>query len=508
MSSRWCWAVPFWAWRIGAWFEAGPTGVGKTGTWPALAPFVPSLADADGFGVDGGMLPALNARLGAHRVLTAKEDVLPYGFDGTATLKQLPAAVVFPANAEDVAFVVRLARERRVPLVTRGSGTGLSGGSVPVAGALVLCLAKMDRILEVDTANLTLRAEAGAITQKVYEAADAAGLFYPPDPGSMKISTIGGNVAENSGGLRGLKYGVTRDYVMGLEVVLADGSICWLGSKCVKDVAGYNLRDLFVGSEGTLGVVTQVLLKLLPRPAARRTLLATFVTMEAAAGAVSAIIAAKVIPCTLEFLDRKTISCVEDYSRVGLPRDAEAVLLIETDGHPAAADADADAVEEICREQGAGMVRRAADAGEAARLASARRSAFSALARLRPTTILEDVTVPRSELAGMVRAVQAIAEKHALQIATFGHFGDGNLHPTILTDERDAAEMHRVEVALAEIVEETLQRGGTITGEHGVGLAKKPFLRRQLGDASFELLRLVKHALDPHGLLNPGKIFD
>lgn len=454
------------------------------------------------------LVSTLTARLGAHRVLTAREDILPYGFDGTATLKQLPACVVFPATTEDVAFVVRLAREHRAPVVTRGSGTGLSGGSVPLPGAVVLCLAKMDRILEVDTANLTLRAEAGAITQKIYEAADAVGLFYPPDPGSMKISTIGGNVAENSGGLRGLKYGVTRDYVMGLEVVLADGSVAWLGSKCVKDVAGYNLRDLFIGSEGTLGVVTQVLLKLLPRPAARQTLLATFTAMDAAAATVSAVIAAKIIPCTLEFLDQKTLRCVEDFAKVGLPRDAAAILLIETDGHPAAVADEADAIEKLCTAHGASSVRRAATAAEAARLATARRSAFSALARLRPTTILEDVTVPRSELAGMIRAVEVIAQKHDLDIATFGHFGDGNLHPTILTDERDHAEMHRVEAAFADIVEETLKRGGTITGEHGVGLAKKPFLKRQLGDNSYQLLRLVKRALDPDGLLNPGKIFD
>ncbi len=451
---------------------------------------------------------ALSARLGAHRVLTAPEDILPYGFDGTATLKQLPACVVFPRDAADVAFILRLAHEHRAPVITRGSGTGLSGGSVPLPGSIVLCLAKLDRILELDTANLTLRAEAGVITQKIYETADAAGLFYPPDPGSMKISTIGGNVAENSGGLRGLKYGVTRDYVMGLEVVLADGSICWLGSKCVKDVAGYNLRDLFIGSEGTLGVVTQVLLKLLPKPTARQTLLATFAAMDAAAATVSAVIAAKIIPCTLEFLDQKTLRCVEDFARVGLPRDAAAILLIETDGHPAAVADEAAAIEKLCQAHGATSVRRAANAAEATQLASARRSAFSALARLRPTTILEDVTVPRSELAGMIRAVEAIAEKHDLNIATFGHFGDGNLHPTILTDERDGAEMHRVELALVDIVEETLKRGGTITGEHGIGLAKKPFLKRQLGDQSYELLRLVKRALDPDGLLNPGKIFD
>jgi len=366
----------------------------------------------------------------------------------------------------------------------------------------------MDRILEVDAANLTLRAESGAVTQAIADAAEAAGLFYPPDPGSMKISTIGGNVAENSGGLRGLKYGVTRDYVLGLEVVLADGTVCWLGSKCVKDVAGYNLRDLFIGSEGTLGVVTQALLKLVPRPAARQTLLASFSAMDAAAETVSAIIAARIIPCTLEFLDRRTIECVEAHAKVGLPPDAEAILLIETDGHPAAVADEAATIEALCRSGGATSVRLAGDAAEGARLATARRSAFSALARLRPTTILEDVTVPRSELAGMIREVGAIAARHRVQIATFGHFGDGNLHPTILTDERDAAEMLRVEAALEDIVAAALARGGTITGEHGVGLAKKRFLRKQLGDGSYELLLAVKRALDPQGLLNPGKIFD
>lgn len=451
---------------------------------------------------------ALNPTLADADILTEQEDLIPYGFDGTATLKERPLAVVFPRSTEQVAAVVTWARQGKIPIVSRGNGTGLSGGSVPVAGGIVLCLNHLDRIIELDPANLTLRAQAGVVTQEIFTAADAAGLFYPPDPGSMKISTIGGNVAENSGGLRGLKYGVTRDYVLGMEVVLADGSICRLGTACVKDVAGYSLRDLFIGSEGTLGIVTEVLLKLLPRPAARSTLLATFSAMDEAAATVSAIIAAGIVPCTLEFLDRRTIRCVEDFAHVGLPTDAEAVLLIEADGHAAAVADDVVQIETLCREHQATTVRVAANAAEATRLATARRSAFSALARLRPTTILEDVTVPRSELAGMIRDVETIARQHDVQIATFGHFGDGNLHPTILTDERDTAEMHRVEAAITAIVEAALARGGTITGEHGVGLAKKPFLRRQLGDASYTLLQTIKRSLDPDGLLNPGKIFD
>jgi glycolate oxidase len=454
------------------------------------------------------MIDRLIALLGREHVLTEREDLIPYSFDATAVLRQLPGVVVFPATAAEVAAVLRLAAEHRVAVVARGSGTGLSGGSVPSPGSLVLCLVRMNRILEVDARNFTLRAQPGVLTQAIFDAADAAGLFYPPDPGSMKVSTIGGNVAENSGGLRGLKYGVTRDYVMGLEVVLADGSVCTLGNKCVKDVAGYSLKDLFIGSEGTLGIVTEVLLRLLPKPAARQTLLATYATMEAAAETVSAIIAARIVPCTLEFLDARTIRCVEDYTHAGLPTDAAALLLIEVDGHPAAVVEDAARIRETCGAHGATSVRVAADAAEAARLAAARRSAFSALARMRPTTILEDATVPRSELARMIRFIQDTGARHRLTIATFGHFGDGNLHPTFLTDERDADEMRRVDLAMKEIFAEALALGGTITGEHGVGLAKRDFLRAQLGDGTHALLRQVKRALDPGNLLNPGKIFE
>lgn len=450
----------------------------------------------------------LKQLLGDAEVLSESEDIIPYSFDGTAALKQRPLCVVFPRSTDEVAACVRLASEHQVAIVTRGSGTGLSGGSVPLANSMVLCLVKLDRIMEVDAENLTLRAQCGVITKEIDDAAAKHGLFYPPDPGSMKISTIGGNVAENSGGLRGLKYGVTRDYVMGMTVVLPSGEVVWLGNKCVKDVAGYSLKDLFIGSEGTLGIITEVLLKLLPRPTARRTMLAMYDTMEAAAETVSAIIAARIIPCTLEFLDQMTLKCVEDYSKIGLPTDVAALLLMETDGHPAAVEDEANRMLDIARKHGAREAKMAKDEAEGARLAAARRNAFSALARMKPTTILEDVTVPRSELARMVRFIRETAEKHRLLIGTFGHMGDGNLHPTFLTNEKDVEEMHRVEIALGEIVDKTLEVGGTVTGEHGIGLAKKAFLKQQFGEGSYQLLRTVKAALDPGKLLNPGKIFD
>jgi glycolate oxidase len=460
-----------------------------------------------GMPLTSDLLDSLRLIVGGKSVLTAREDLIPYSFDGTAAVKQLPACVVLASATEQVAAILNLANTTKTPVVTRGSGTGLSGGSVPVPDSLVLCLVRMDRILEVDAANLTLLTEAGATTQAVADAAHAAGLFYPPDPGSMKISTIGGNVAENSGGLRGLKYGVTRNYVMGLEVVLPDGEILWTGNKCVKDVAGYSLRDLFVGSEGTLGVITKVLLKLIPKPAAKKTLVATFDRMDHAAQAVSDIIAAKIIPCTLEFLDRTTIRCVEDYAKIGLPLDCEALLLMETDGHPAAVAEEADQMEKLARKNGARDIRVAQDDAEAARLASARRAAFSALARVAPTTILEDATVPRSELAKMIRFVESIAQKYQLRIGTFGHMGDGNLHPTFLTDERNAEEMRRVEEAFKEIFSEAIRLGGTITGEHGVGLAKKSFLPKFAGEAQMRVMRELRRVLDPNGILNPGKMF-
>jgi glycolate oxidase len=453
-------------------------------------------------------LSQLRTIVGADQVLTSKEDLIPYSFDGTAAMSQMPGCVVFVTSTEQIAEVLKLANGTQTPVVTRGSGTGLSGGSLPSPSCIVMCTARMNRILEVDRANLTMLVEPGVTTLAIADAAAAVGLFYPPDPGSMKISTIGGNVAENSGGLRGLKYGITRNYVMGLEVVLPDGEVLWTGNKCVKDVAGFSLKDLFVGSEGTLGVMTKVLLKLIPKPAAKKTMVATFSAMDAAAQTVSDIIAAQIIPCTLEFLDRTTIHCVEDFAKVGLPLDCEALLLMETDGHPAAVEDEAAKMAELAKKNGAMEVRIAKDEAEATKLAAARRSAFSALARLAPTTILEDATVPRSELAKMVRFVEVIAKKYNLRVGTFGHMGDGNLHPTFLTDERNKEEMHRVHEAFKEIFDEAIRLGGTITGEHGIGLAKKDFLPKFLGPASLRVHRELRKVLDPHGILNPGKMFD
>lgn len=454
------------------------------------------------------LLSELASFLEPDQLLTSEEDLNVYSFDGTAMLHQRPGCIVLPNDVGQIARTLALANEYEVPVVTRGSGTGLAGGSVPTEGCIVLCLVRLNRIVELDARNLVMVVEPGVLTQKIADAAAEVGLFYPPDPGSIKISTIGGNVANNSGGLRGLKYGVTRDYIMALQIVLADGQVLNTGTKCVKDVAGFSLRDLFIGSEGCLGVIAQITLKLIPQPSTKKTMLALFDSMTQAADTISAIIENKIIPCTLEFLDKVTIECVEDYAKIGLPLDCEAVLLMEVDGHAAEVDEQAAQIAALATEGGAREVRTAQSAEEALKLASARRTAFSALARLAPTVVLEDVTVPRSELARMVAFINEVGQRHSVKVGTFGHMGDGNLHPTFLCDERDKDEMERVEKAMREVFDFAIELGGTITGEHGVGLAKKPFLPAQLGPVGMAMLRRLKDSFDPKGILNPGKIFD
>jgi glycolate oxidase len=453
------------------------------------------------------ILDRLREIVGPERVKSEPADRQLFAYDATPLLHREPLAAVAPADADAVREILVAANELGFGVVPRGAGTGLAGASVPTdSESIVLLFPSWNRILEIDEENLTAWVEPGVVTQKLHEAVEARGLFYPPDPSSLRICTIGGNVAQNSGGLRGLKYGVTGDYVMGIEGFLPTGEPFSTGTKCVKDVAGYDLRRLLVGSEGTLGVFTRILVKLIPQPATRRTLLATYMRGVDAAATVSAIIAARIIPATLEFVDQTTIRCVEDYAHVGLPRDAESLLLMEADGHPAQVAEEAEAMADIARRHGALQVEVARTDVDADRLKTARRMAFTALARIKPTTILEDVTVPRSELAGMVEAVQRTASKHNLLIGTFGHAGDGNLHPTILCDERDTDEMKRVHVAMDEIFEAAVARGGTITGEHGVGLAKRPFFERHAHSGALELTRRIRRAVDPNGVLNPGKL--
>lgn len=452
------------------------------------------------------VLDALRGIVGDDNLLCSPEDLYVFGYDGTALAHKPPRAVAVIDSVEQVSAAMRAANELRFAVIARGSGSGLSGGAVPAGDAVILALNRLDRILEIDEANLTALVEPGVITQTLHTEVEARGLFYPPDPGSGKICSLGGNVAENSGGLRGLKYGVTKDYVMGLEVVLPTGEVIWSGNKCVKDAAGYDLKHLFIGSEGTLGIFTKILLKLIPKPAARRTMVAYFNSMREAAEATSAIIAARVIPATLEFLDNVTIRCVEDYAKLGLNTSYGALLLIEVDGAAAAVDQEAATVTEVCRASGAVEFLNARDEQEALNYAAARRVAFTALARVRPTTILEDATVPRSKLPEMIDVIEACAAKYDLQIGTFGHAGDGNLHPTFLTDERDTAELSRLEQAFDDIFTGALRLGGTISGEHGTGTVKIPFLAKQYSDDTLALMRTLKAVLDPNNVLNPGKI--
>ncbi|MFZ5826435.1 MAG: FAD-binding oxidoreductase [Bacillota bacterium] len=455
---------------------------------------------------NAALIRALQAIVGEQHVLHSPADLAAYAYDATPLFRSLPDVVVFPGSTAEVQAILRHASAHKVPVVTRGSGTNLSGGTLPLQGGIVLVMTRMNRILEIDAANLTATVETGANTLALAREVEARGLFYPPDPGSMAVSTIGGNVAENAGGLRGLKYGVTRDYVMGLEAVLASGEVIRTGGKNAKDVAGYDLTRLLVGSEGTLAVITEVTLKLLPKPQTKRSCLAIFDALEPAARTVARIIENQVIPCTLEFMDSGTIEAVEAFARVGLPTDAEAVLFIEQDGPQSVVDADIELVSRICQEEGARAVKVAATPDEGTKLAEARRFALSALARLRPTTVLEDATVPRSRLAEMVRFIGETAVKYNLRISTFGHAGDGNLHPTCLCDERDHDEIHRVEQAFEEIFDKALSMGGTITGEHGVGVAKQDFLEWKIGAEGVEVSRRLKAAFDPAGILNPGKV--
>ncbi|MFW6284022.1 MAG: FAD-binding oxidoreductase [Desulfosalsimonas sp.] len=444
---------------------------------------------------------------GAGNVMAEEADRQAYAYDSAVLDPVVPALVVRPETVEQLGQVVALCNENDLPLTVRGSGTNLSGGTIPSSTRSVVVVTNaLARIIEINREDMYAVVEPGVITARFAAAAAGKGLFYPPDPGSQAVSTLGGNVAEDAGGLRGLKYGVTKDYVMGVEFFDVNGELVKSGSRTVKCATGFNLSDLMVGSEGLLGVFARIILKLIPPPKASRAMTAVFDSVEKASETVSAIIADRIVPCTLEFLDNFTIRTVEDFRHAGLPVDAEALLLIEVDGHPAAVKEDAEKIQEICRKKGAVQVQAAGSAEEKELIWQARRDALPALARLKPTTVLEDATVPRSRIPDMVKKIKEISQSYDLDIGTFGHAGDGNLHPTILTDKRNHEEFARVERAIDDIFEAALAMGGTLSGEHGIGLAKRKYMEKETSRGTILYSRRLKQTFDPKNILNPGKM--
>jgi glycolate oxidase len=436
---------------------------------------------------------------------TAPEDLICYGFDASG-IECSPHAIVWPSNTADVAKVMKYAYEKEIPVVPRGAGTGVTAGAIPSTGSIVMSFEKMRQIIEIDAHNMNVLCEPGTINGKLQRELQWAGLFYPPDPASMNFCTIGGNVAENAGGPRALKYGVTRDYVMELEVVLPDGEVVTTGVKTTKGVVGYDLTRLLTGSEGTLAVFTKIRLKVLPLPEEVVTLLAIFTSLESAGDAVTSIIASKIIPRTLEFMDRNAIDAVETYKPIGLPREAEALLLIELDGQPAAITREAEKVIDLCTKLGA-EISMAKDEFAKNNLWASRRAVSPALYYLKPTKINEDIVVPRTKITEMLRRLRKLSEESGITIVNFGHAGDGNIHVNIMVDKAEKDEYQRGVALVQKIFGETLELGGTISGEHGVGMTKAGYLSMELSRQEIKIMESIKNVFDPKKILNPGKIF-
>ncbi|MEK7803911.1 MAG: FAD-linked oxidase C-terminal domain-containing protein [Deltaproteobacteria bacterium] len=448
----------------------------------------------------------LNNIAGKENITTSREDLICYSYDAT-NQKFLPDAVVFPKSAEEISLILKLANKEAFPVIPRGAGSGFSGGSLPVEGGVVVSLERMNKILKIDTDNLVAIVEPGVVTGDFQEEAEKLGLFYPPDPSSLKFCTIGGNIAECAGGPKAVKYGVTKDYVLGLEVVLPTGEIVNTGVQTAKGVVGYDLTKLMVGSEGTLGIVTKAVLKLLPLPESTKTMFAVFSDMRDAANTVSKIISSKIIPSTLEFMDKESIGCVAGYLPPDLSGSIDAALLIEVDGDKDLIEKEALLIRGICMESSATDVRIARNRQEAKTLWQARRAISPALARLKPNKINEDIVVPRSKIPDAIIGVREIAKKYNLTNANFGHAGDGNIHVNIMIDKSLKDELNRAEEAVKEIFELVISLGGTISGEHGIGTTKMPYIKMELSQSAIDVMKKIKQVLDPKGILNPGKIF-
>ncbi|MDQ0189809.1 FAD-binding protein [Alicyclobacillus cycloheptanicus] len=440
------------------------------------------------------------------RVLTDEADRYSYAYDGSFGT-YLPDIVVQTNKVDEILDLMKFANEELIPVYPRGQSTSLSGGPLPVYGGIVLDMSVMNDVLEIDDQNLIAVVSPGVLTADIHKAAEQKGLFYPPDPSSSHVSTIGGNLAENSGGPRGLKYGVTKDYVIGLEVITPQGELIRTGGATVKNVTGYDLTKLIVGSEGTLGIITKAILRLIPKPAATKTAMAIFDSLVDAGTAISKILSSGILPSKLELMDQASMVAVENYEPCNLPIDAAAMILIELDGHPMAVEDELIKVRHLCDRVGAVEVRIPANPAEEVELWKARKLVSPAIVRIKPTKISEDATVPRSKIPEMCQRLQEIKQKYNLHLVVFGHAGDGNLHPNIVADKSDKEEMRRVEQAVSEIFEAAIALGGTLSGEHGIGLMKAPFMEMELGAIGVQMMKRIKQSWDPNNILNPGKIF-
>jgi len=452
------------------------------------------------------IIKELAAIAGLEHVLTTPEDRWTYAYDAT-DLAHMPDAVVFPGSAEEISQILKLANHYGFPVTPRGAGTGRSGGAVPVQGGVVLVLTRLNRILEISKADMVAVVEPGVILGKFKAAVEAQGLYYPPDPSSADFCTIGGNVAECAGGAVAVQYGVTRDYVLGLQVVLPTGEIMDAGTRTMKGVVGYDLTRLFLGSEGTLGVITRIILRLTAKPAARQTLAAGFKDLTGAARAVSLILQAGLAPTALEFMDRATLTCIKELLPFSLPPAVSALLLAAVDGHPHDVEDRCRRMARVFREHGARPVIRAKDAAAAEALWRARRVVSPALLQVRPQKVSEDVAVPLGAIPALVAGLEEISRRRGLPVPCYGHAGDGNIHVNVLYNRKLPAERDAVGSAVADIFALTRRLQGTLSGEHGVGLTKAPYLGLELSPESMALQRRLKAAFDPLGIMNPGKIF-
>jgi glycolate oxidase len=440
-------------------------------------------------------------------VSSEHEDLICYGFDASIVDEGLPHAVAWPKDTEDVVRIVKYASEQNLKIIPRGAGTGMAGAAIPNReDTLILSFEKMRRIIDIDADNMTALVEPGTVNGRLQRELEHQGFFYPPDPASLNVCTIGGNIATNAGGPRAIKYGVTRDYVLELEAVLPDGSIVNLGGRTYKRVVGYDLKQLLIGAEGTLAVVTKIRLKILPQPEDIVTLLVRFKDMEAAGHAVPRIIASRIIPRTLEFLDRSAIKVIEEYKPTGLPAGVDALLLIELDGHPATIQKEAEKVISLCRDLG-GETSVAADKLAREKLWEARRSISPALYHLKPNKINEDIVVPRDKVSFILANLRRLSEESGIIIVSFGHAGDGNIHVNIMADKNNEAEYAKGKELVKKIFEITLSAGGSISGEHGIGLAKKPYIGMEIREREMRLMKDIKQLIDPGNIMNPGKIF-